>query len=75
MHLKKIKELVKKHYPAKCNIYAYICDVIGRVEMHEKYFFVIFDVEENHQLERSVEKKFYKHNHVLERDREERTQL
>ena len=30
------------------------CDVIGRVEMHEKYFFVIFDVEENHQLERSM---------------------
>ena len=51
------------------------CDVIGRVEMHEKYFFVIFDVEENHQLERSMEKKFYEHNHVVKRDREERTQL
>ena len=41
-HLEKMKELVKKHYPAKFNIYVYICDVVGRVQMHEKYFFCYF---------------------------------
>ena len=41
-HLDKIKELVKKYYPAKFNIYAYICDVVGRVKMPEKYFFCYF---------------------------------
>ena len=58
-HLEKMKKFVKKYYPAKFNIYVYICDVIGRVEMHEKYFFVIFDVEENHELEKSMENFFF----------------
>ena len=58
-HLDKKKELVKKRYPAKFNIYAHICDVVGRVKMHEKYFFVIFYVEENHDLEKSMEKIFF----------------
>ena len=39
-HLEKMKELVRKHYPAKFKIYAYICDVVGRVEMHESTFLV-----------------------------------
>ena len=58
-HLNKVKELVKNHYPAKFNTYAYICDVVGRVEMHEKYFFVIFDAEENYKLEKSMDKIFF----------------
>ena len=59
VHLEILKELVKKYYPAKFNIYAYICDVVGRVEMHKKYFFVILEVEEYHDLEESLAKTFF----------------
>ena len=57
-HLDKVKELVKNHYPGKFNIYAYICDVVGKVKMPEKYFFAIFDAEENCKLEKSMDKIF-----------------
>ena len=59
VHLEKLKELVKKYYPAKFNIYAYICDVVGRVEMHKKNFFVNLEVEEYHDLEESLAKTFF----------------
>ena len=70
--LEKMKELVKKHYPAKFNIYMYICDVVRNIEMHKKYFFNIFDVEENHQLAKGMEKIFFMNAIMLWRETEKK---
>ena len=65
-----------KEFPAKFNIDAYMSDVVGRIKMNKKYFFVIFDVEENHELEKNMDKIFfYAQNYVVEGDQEERIWL
>ena len=51
---------------------AYICDIVGKVEMYEKYFFVIFDVQENHELEKSMEKIFFMNTIMLWRETEKK---
>ena len=68
--LEKMKEL--KHYPAKFNIYRDICDVVGKVEMHKKYFFNIFNVGENHQLAKGMEKIFFMNAIMLWRETEKK---
>ena len=59
--LDKLKQLVVKHYPRQYKIFTYICNNAPNItiEMHDRFFYVTDNTEQNKELVEDLSTNFF----------------